>query len=63
MDNTNFYEDLDKGNAIVHQQARNNIMLAITSKITNSILAGEDADKVSELMQLLKDLTLEDNVK
>ena len=63
MDNTNFYEDLDKGNAIVHQQARNNIMLAITSKITNSILAGDDADKVAELMQLLKDLRLEDNAK
>lgn len=56
-DNTDeFYSDLDKGNAVIHQQGVNNIMLAITSKITNSVLAGEDASKIVELMQLLKDL-------
>ena len=60
MEDPDFYEDLERGNAVVYQQARNNIMLAITSKITNSILAGDNSDKVAELMQLLKNLKAEE---
>lgn len=51
-----FYGDLEKGNAVVHQQARNNIMLAITSKVTDGILNGDDPEKSKELMSMLQSL-------
>ena len=48
-----FYEELEKGNAIMHQQAKNNIVLAITSRLTESILSGEDVAKAETLMALM----------
>ena len=51
-----FYSDLEKGNAVMHQQAKNNIMLAATSKITESIMNGDSIDKVNGLMDILKGL-------
>ena len=59
MENTisdDFYSDLEKGNAVMNQQARNNIMLAATSKITKSIMNGDDIEKVNDLMGILKGL-------
>ena len=51
-----FYGDIQKGNAVMHQQARNNIMLAITSQITNLVMTGEDPDRADALMKMLKDM-------
>lgn len=55
-----FYGDLQRGNAVLHQQARNNIMLAITSQVTNLIMSGDETDKASELMKMLKDIKEDD---
>ena len=55
LDN-DFYGDIEKGNAVVHQQARNNIMLAITSQITNLVMTGEDPERATALMNMLKDM-------
>ena len=52
-----FYEELKKGNAIMHQQARNNIVLAITSKLTASIIDGEDVSKAEALIELMNKIT------
>ena len=52
-----FYRDLEKGNAVMYQQARNNIMLALTSKTTESIMAGDDTAKVNELLDLMANLS------
>ena len=49
-----FYGDIEKGNAVMHQQARNNIMLAITSQITNLIMTGENPERAATLMDMLK---------
>ena len=56
-----FYEELKKGNAIMHQQARNNIVLAITSKLTESILNGEEVSKTEALMNLMAKIEADTN--
>ena len=51
-----FYKDLEKGNAVMHQQAENNVMLAMTAQVTNLIMSGKDLDKAKELMIMLKEM-------
>ena len=51
-----FYDGLAMGNAVSYQQAQNNIMLSVTTKLTQAIMEGEDSERVSDLMALMKDL-------
>lgn len=51
-----FYGDLEKGNAVLYQQGQNNIMLALTGQVTQLISAGEDPDKIKDLMSMLKEM-------
>lgn len=59
-DQKEFYDGLAMGNAVSYQQAQNNIMLSLTSKLTDAIINGDDTDKVKELMGVLKGLKEEE---
>jgi len=51
-----FYGDLERGNAVIYQQARNNILLALTSRTTETIMAGGSTEGIDELLGLLEKL-------